>query len=145
VAAVTASEAAGSTPTTARVRRNVVGIMKVRRSLGEKAEPSRRRTPARVTPPPAGARVESGADFMPLPAGARLGPYEITALLGQGGMGACGPRRASVRVEPPWRGGGRLRACRASASVAEALAEARAPRHFLTLTDLAHPGVPRWR
>ena len=81
---------------------------------------------------------------MPLPAGVRLGPYEILGAIGAGGMGAGGLRRASVRVEPPWRGGGRLRACRASASVAEALAEARAPRHFLTLTDLAHAGARRW-
>jgi hypothetical protein len=61
-----------------------------------------------------------------LPPGTRLGPYEVSALIGVGGMSACGLRRASMRVEPPWRGGG-------------------APRHFLKLTDFAHPGVPAWR
>jgi hypothetical protein len=63
---------------------------------------------------------------MALSPGMRLGPSEILAPLGAGGMGACGARRASVRVETPSRGGG-------------------APRHFLKWNDLAHAGATPWR
>jgi hypothetical protein len=36
---------------------------------------------------------------MPLSTGARLGPYEIVAAIGAGGLGARGER--AKRVEPP--------------------------------------------
>jgi hypothetical protein len=42
---------------------------------------------------------------MPLAPGTRVGPYEVVALIGAGGMRACG--RASERSESSlWRGGG---------------------------------------
>jgi len=41
---------------------------------------------------------------MPLTPGTHLGPYEIVAPLGAGGMGACGP--ASERRETSRRGAG---------------------------------------
>ena len=37
---------------------------------------------------------------MPLPAGTRLGPYEITGALGAGGMSAGGRGERAQRVEP---------------------------------------------
>jgi hypothetical protein len=83
---------------------------------------------------------------MSLTPGTRFGPYEIVAPIGAGGMSACGRRAERVR-EPKRgskRGGGRLRAYGASASVAGALAEARAPCHFLKQTHLAHAGERRW-
>ena len=63
---------------------------------------------------------------MSLQPGNRLGSYEILGAIGVGGMGARGRGERAERVEPPMRGGGAL-------------------RHFLKLTDLAHPGVNRWR
>jgi len=65
---------------------------------------------------------------MALTSGTRLGPYEITAAIGAGGMGACGCR--AERVREPKRG---LR-CGGGA-----------PHHFLKMTDLAHAGGYRWR
>ncbi len=64
---------------------------------------------------------------MTLGAGIRLGPYEIVAPLGAGGMGACG--RLAERVREPRRGSGR---------------GGGAPRHFLMQTDLAQAGAPQW-
>jgi hypothetical protein len=84
---------------------------------------------------------------MGLSAGTRLGPYEIVSAIGAGGMSACG-RRAERVGEPrrgSRRGGGRLRAFGATASLAEALAEAGAPRHFLKQTHFAHSGGRQWR
>ena len=37
---------------------------------------------------------------MPLTAGTHLGPYEIIAALGAGGMSACGRGERAERVEP---------------------------------------------
>ena len=64
------------------------------------------------------------ATHLALTPGTRLGPYEITAQIGAGGMGAFGP--ASDRSETSCHGAGvgRLRAFGATASLAEALAEA---------------------
>ena len=38
---------------------------------------------------------------MSLTAGSRLGPYEIVAAIGAGGMSACGYGERAERVEPP--------------------------------------------
>ncbi len=37
---------------------------------------------------------------MPLTTGTRLGPYEVVAAIGAGGMSACGRGERATRVEP---------------------------------------------
>jgi hypothetical protein len=65
---------------------------------------------------------------MSLTTGTRLGPFEIVAPIGAGGMGACG--RRAERVGEPRRGSRR---------------GGGAPRHFLKQTDLAHAAECQWR
>jgi hypothetical protein len=43
---------------------------------------------------------------MPLTPGTRLGPYEVIAPLGAGGMSACGRGERAQRVEPQRAGVG---------------------------------------
>jgi len=61
--------------------------------------------------------------------GKTIGSYQVVAKLGEGEIGTRDER--AERVESPWRGGGRLRAECASASLAVAC--------------LAHPGATAWR
>ncbi len=68
-----------------------------------------------------------GRAVMSLPSGTRLGPYEIVASIGAGGMGACG--RRAERVREPKRG-----SCRGGG----------APRNSSKQTDLAHAGARPW-
>lgn len=42
---------------------------------------------------------------MPLNAGTRLGPYEVTAMIGEGGMSAGGPAEPGGEASPSARGG----------------------------------------
>jgi hypothetical protein len=55
---------------------------------------------------------------MPLAPGTRVGPYEVVALIGAGGMRACG--RASERSESSlWRGGGFPTRCQSALAAFE--------------------------
>jgi len=77
------------------------------------------------------ARALHYAACMPLAAGQRLGPYEIVATLGAGGMSACGC--VSERSESSalaWGWAAFARPSRASASYAEA-SRRRGPTPFL--------------
>jgi hypothetical protein len=62
---------------------------------------------------------------MSLAPGSRLGPYEITAQIGVGGMGACGHTARERGVGVSSRGGG-------------------APRNWKEADPRAHAGVSRW-
>ena len=66
-------------------------------SAGERAAVERTRWAAheKQTPEP-----------MPLTTGTRLGPYEVVAAIGAGGMGACGRGERATRVEPQRAGVG---------------------------------------
>src|SRR5258706_8631720 len=50
--------------------------------------------------------MNEGRAPMPLVAGPRLGPYEIVALIGVGGMSACGQASRGGRASVSGRGGG---------------------------------------